>query len=139
MLGTAVAVGSGMGVAEGMAVASGCGAEMGSVQAVRIRGKIKVKASNFTSRLDRFMGTSFFEKSIGQLYKQAAFAGDLRIEQFIQMKISRVRIISVETHLSSRSKVFRHTFGFSWAKPTKEQESIVKIFSTNYLQSISLG
>jgi hypothetical protein len=43
------------------------------------------------------------------------------------------RIIYFLRGLIGRSKVFRHTFGFSGAKPPKEQKWVVKLFSTNYL------
>ena len=59
-----------MGVSEGVAVASGC--EKGSPQAMMTMERIKTKDINITSLFDGFMGTSFFEESISQLYKQAA-------------------------------------------------------------------
>jgi len=74
MLGTGVDVGRGMGVSEGVAVASGC--EVGNPQAEitkRNKGKNKSLVASFEER----MAKSFFEKSICQLYKQAAHNGRL--------------------------------------------------------------
>jgi hypothetical protein len=79
-LGTAVAVGRGRGVSDGMAVASGCVA--GSPQAMMIRERMKTKDNNFAGLLDGFMGMSFFEENICQLYKQAAFVGGLFVVCF---------------------------------------------------------
>jgi hypothetical protein len=70
-----VVVGRGTEVFIGVAVASGW--EDGSPQAALIMERIKTKDSKVVSLLDGFMDRSFFEKSICQLYKQAAFAGGL--------------------------------------------------------------
>jgi len=78
LLGAGVEVGSGTGVPVGEAVASG-DCEEGSPQAVIAMEKIKTEDSNVASLLDRFMGTSFFEECIHQLYKQAARTGGLLV------------------------------------------------------------
>jgi hypothetical protein len=62
VLGTAVAVGSGVDVSEGVAVASGCKKE--NPQAVMAMDKIKTKVINMASLFDRFMDPSFFEESL---------------------------------------------------------------------------
>jgi len=77
VLGTAVAVGSGVDVSEGVAVVSGCKKE--NPQAVMAMDKIKTNDINMTSLFDRFMGPSFFEESNNQLYKQAALVGGLLV------------------------------------------------------------
>jgi len=73
MRGTDIAVGIVMGASEGVGVTSNCGDE--NPQAVIVRKKMK--HTNPTSCFEDDMAKSFFEESIGQLYKQAAHMSGL--------------------------------------------------------------
>jgi len=61
LLGSGVAVGRGTGVSEGVAVTSGC--EEGSLQALIIMERIKMKDDRIVSLLDRFMGSPFLRRA----------------------------------------------------------------------------
>jgi hypothetical protein len=66
-----------VGVSEGVGVASGWVEK--NPQAVMEMERIKTNAIKMTILFEGFMGPSFFEENINQLYKQAALVGGLLV------------------------------------------------------------
>jgi hypothetical protein len=73
----AVAVGRGTGVSEGTAVTSGSEVGSGSLQAATTMERTNRKDVKVANLLNGFMGKSFVEENISQLYKQAALTSGL--------------------------------------------------------------